>query len=47
MFAESDYDGLAASAVAAAEGSVKKKEQSGERAVGRAKVKLDGHKYLG
>lgn len=45
MFVENGYDDLAASAVTDAEGAVKK--QSTERAVGRAKVKFDGHKYLG
>lgn len=45
MFAESDYGSLAATAVTAAEGPVKKRIT--ERAMGRAKVKLDGHKYLG
>ena len=44
MFVRRDYDGLAASAVTAAEGSVK---ESIEPGVGRAKVKLLGHKYLG
>lgn len=46
MFVETDYDGLAASCGDRRKG-IRKKKKSRERAVGRAKVKLDGHKYLG
>ena len=44
VFVNRDYDALTARAVTAAKGSVK---ESQEPAVGRAKVKLLGHKYLG